>query len=104
VCERVGGWGEGVLVSATTWGGGASKHNCTMIVHCLQVHLATMNGQQVVVKVQRPGLKELFDIDLKNVRQLVRSWGVRVCVYICVIYVRVCICACESLSQRKSGN
>ena len=26
-----------------------------------------MNGQKVVVKVQRPGLKELFDIDLKNV-------------------------------------
>ena len=25
---------------------------------------------QVVVKVQRPGLKELFDIDLKNVRAL----------------------------------
>jgi predicted unusual protein kinase regulating ubiquinone biosynthesis (AarF/ABC1/UbiB family) len=36
-----------------------------------QVHLATLNGQKVVVKVQRPGLKELFDIDLKNIRQLV---------------------------------
>jgi hypothetical protein len=35
-----------------------------------QVHLAKLNGQQVVVKVQRPGLKELFDIDLKNIRAL----------------------------------
>ena len=29
-----------------------------------------VKGQKVVVKVQRPGLKELFDIDLKNVRVL----------------------------------
>jgi predicted unusual protein kinase regulating ubiquinone biosynthesis (AarF/ABC1/UbiB family) len=36
-----------------------------------QVHLATLqSGEKVVVKVQRPGLKELFDIDLKNIR-----WG-----------------------------
>ncbi|KAL0027900.1 hypothetical protein WJX79_001482 [Trebouxia sp. C0005] len=35
-----------------------------------QVHLAKLNGQKVVVKVQRPGLKQLFDIDLKNVRVL----------------------------------
>ncbi|KAK9819782.1 hypothetical protein WJX72_002278 [[Myrmecia] bisecta] len=35
-----------------------------------QVHRARLNGEQVVVKVQRPGLKELFDIDLKNVRVL----------------------------------
>lgn len=35
-----------------------------------QVHLARINGQKVVVKIQRPGLKELFDIDLKNVRAL----------------------------------
>ena len=34
----------------------------------LQVHLAQINGEKVVVKVQRPGLKSLFDIDLKNVR------------------------------------
>lgn len=33
-----------------------------------QVHLAQINGEKVVVKVQRPGLKSLFDIDLKNVR------------------------------------
>eukprot|EP00803_Ostreobium_quekettii_P010627 evm.model.scf_2271.1 EVM.evm.TU.scf_2271.1 scf_2271:9698-15573(+) len=32
-----------------------------------QVHLAKLNGQTVVVKVQRPGLRELFEIDLKNV-------------------------------------
>ncbi|GAX86383.1 hypothetical protein CEUSTIGMA_g13795.t1 [Chlamydomonas eustigma] len=35
-----------------------------------QVHLAKVNGQKVVVKIQRPGLKALFDIDLKNVRAL----------------------------------
>uniref|UniRef100_A0A0C9S871 TSA: Wollemia nobilis Ref_Wollemi_Transcript_5534_2760 transcribed RNA sequence n=1 Tax=Wollemia nobilis TaxID=56998 RepID=A0A0C9S871_9CONI len=33
-----------------------------------QVHRARLSGQEVVVKVQRPGLKELFDIDLKNLR------------------------------------
>lgn len=33
-----------------------------------QVHRARLKGQDVVVKVQRPGLKALFDIDLKNLR------------------------------------
>ncbi|CAO2831360.1 unnamed protein product [Amaranthus hypochondriacus] len=33
-----------------------------------QVHRARVKGQDVVVKVQRPGLKDLFDIDLKNLR------------------------------------
>ncbi|KAG5000179.1 hypothetical protein GLYMA_08G140900v4 [Glycine max] len=33
-----------------------------------QVHRARLRGQEVVVKVQRPGLKALFDIDLKNLR------------------------------------
>ncbi|EPS58071.1 hypothetical protein M569_16745, partial [Genlisea aurea] len=33
-----------------------------------QVHRAIIQGQDVVVKVQRPGLKGLFDIDLKNLR------------------------------------
>ncbi|KAE9602815.1 hypothetical protein Lal_00049486 [Lupinus albus] len=33
-----------------------------------QVHRAKLKGQDVVVKVQRPGLKGLFDIDLKNLR------------------------------------
>jgi predicted unusual protein kinase regulating ubiquinone biosynthesis (AarF/ABC1/UbiB family) len=33
-----------------------------------QVHRACLNNQEVVVKVQRPGLKDLFDIDLKNLR------------------------------------
>ena len=36
----------------------------------LQVHLATYKGETVVVKVQSPGLKQLFDIDLKNVQML----------------------------------
>ncbi|PIA58322.1 hypothetical protein AQUCO_00500327v1 [Aquilegia coerulea] len=34
-----------------------------------QVHRAILhNGEQVVVKVQRPGLKKLFDIDLRNLK------------------------------------
>ncbi|KAL2609597.1 hypothetical protein R1flu_028170 [Riccia fluitans] len=34
-----------------------------------QVHRAVLyNGEKVVVKVQRPGLKELFDIDLDNLK------------------------------------
>mmetsp|Transcript_28522 Transcript_28522/g.80465 ORF Transcript_28522/g.80465 Transcript_28522/m.80465 type:complete len:788 (-) Transcript_28522:52-2415(-) len=35
-----------------------------------QVHLAKLKGETVVVKVQRPGLKELFEIDCKNIRVL----------------------------------
>eukprot|EP00879_Flechtneria_rotunda_P001676 GHRR01001836.1.p1 GENE.GHRR01001836.1~~GHRR01001836.1.p1 ORF type:complete len:739 (+),score=239.78 GHRR01001836.1:270-2486(+) len=36
-----------------------------------QVHRALLHsGQEVVVKVQRPGLKQLFDIDLNNMRLL----------------------------------
>lgn len=32
-----------------------------------QVHRAILhNGEKVVVKVQRPGLKKLFDIDLRK--------------------------------------
>jgi predicted unusual protein kinase regulating ubiquinone biosynthesis (AarF/ABC1/UbiB family) len=38
-----------------------------------QVHLAKLRGKRVVVKVQRPGLKELFDVDLKNVR-VIAQW------------------------------
>lgn len=38
-----------------------------------QVHLATLNGRRVVVKVQRPGLRELFRVDLKNVR-VIAQW------------------------------
>ncbi|KAL5984152.1 Protein ACTIVITY OF BC1 COMPLEX KINASE 8, chloroplastic [Asimina triloba] len=33
-----------------------------------QVHRARSKGQEIVIKVQRPGLKDLFDIDLKNLR------------------------------------
>lgn len=33
-----------------------------------QVHRARLRGHEIVVKVQRPALKELFDIDLKNLR------------------------------------
>lgn len=35
----------------------------------MQVHRATLHtGEQVVVKVQRPGLQRLFDIDLAQLR------------------------------------
>eukprot|EP00238_Polyblepharides_amylifera_P006966 CAMPEP_0196574902 /NCGR_PEP_ID=MMETSP1081-20130531/4506_1 /TAXON_ID=36882 /ORGANISM="Pyramimonas amylifera, Strain CCMP720" /LENGTH=729 /DNA_ID=CAMNT_0041893047 /DNA_START=269 /DNA_END=2458 /DNA_ORIENTATION=+ len=35
-----------------------------------QVHTATYQGQPVAIKVQRAGLKELFDVDLKNLKKL----------------------------------
>jgi hypothetical protein len=35
-----------------------------------QVHRATKNGQELAVKVQRQGLKELFDMDLNNIKLL----------------------------------
>lgn len=35
-----------------------------------QVHTAYYKGQKVAIKVQRSGLKELFDVDLKNLRKL----------------------------------
>ena len=38
-----------------------------------QVHHARLKGQEIVTKVQRPGLKGLFDIDLKNLRVSVIS-------------------------------
>ncbi|GJW38084.1 protein activity of BC1 complex kinase 8, chloroplastic [Tanacetum coccineum] len=38
-----------------------------------QVHRARLKGQNIVVKVQRPGLKDLFDIDLKNLRVIAEN-------------------------------
>lgn len=35
-----------------------------------QVHVATLNGQKLAVKIQRQGLKDLFDMDLKNIKVL----------------------------------
>jgi predicted unusual protein kinase regulating ubiquinone biosynthesis (AarF/ABC1/UbiB family) len=35
-----------------------------------QVHTAFYKGQKVAIKVQRAGLKELFDVDLKNLKKL----------------------------------
>jgi len=35
-----------------------------------QVHTAMYKGQKVAIKVQRAGLKELFDVDLNNLRKL----------------------------------
>lgn len=37
-----------------------------------QVHLATLDGEQVIVKVQRPGLRDLFEVDMSNVKLLAR--------------------------------
>jgi len=35
-----------------------------------QVHEATLNGKKLAVKIQRQGLKRLFDMDLKNIKVL----------------------------------
>ena len=35
-----------------------------------QVHIATKDGKQLAVKIQRQGLKKLFDQDLKNIKVL----------------------------------
>lgn len=45
------------------------------VVPCVvQVHRAVLHtGEQVVVKVQRPGLKNLFDIDLANLKVLAKQ-------------------------------
>lgn len=37
-----------------------------------QVHVATLNGQKLAVKIQRQGLKQLFDMDLKNIQVLAK--------------------------------
>lgn len=37
-----------------------------------QVHRACLNGREVAVKIQRAGLRELFDVDLKNLKLLAR--------------------------------
>lgn len=37
-----------------------------------QVHKAVLNGEDVAVKIQRAGLKELFDVDLKNLKVLAK--------------------------------
>ncbi len=40
----------------------------------MQVHRAVLHsGEQVVVKVQRPGLQKLFDIDLKPLKRLAQQ-------------------------------
>lgn len=44
---------------------------CYGVLSWVQVHRAVLHsGEGVVVKVQRPGLKQLFDIDLNNLRIL----------------------------------
>lgn len=40
--------------------------------HLGQVYLAVYKGNQVAVKIQRAGLKDLFDVDVKNLKLLAR--------------------------------
>jgi hypothetical protein len=49
-----------------------------------QVHRARLKGQEVVIKVQRPGLKDLFDIDLKNLRVSVKLYAL--CAYVTLLF------------------
>ena len=46
-----------------------------MLRGCLaQVHRAVLHtGEAVVVKVQRPGLRNLFDIDMSNLKILAKQ-------------------------------
>lgn len=46
------------------------QHGCDRCCLDVQVHRATLNGEDVVIKVQRPGLRELFEVDLRNIRVL----------------------------------
>ena len=42
-----------------------------MVQSAPQVHRARLlTGEEVVLKVQRPGLRRLFDIDLKNLEKV----------------------------------
>jgi len=50
------------------------KYKC-LFPNAGQVHRARLSGREVVVKVQRPGLKDLFDIDLKNLRVSIISYS-----------------------------
>jgi hypothetical protein len=46
------------------------SEDCLKAASLGQVHTAFYKGQKVAIKVQRAGLKELFDVDLKNLRKL----------------------------------
>ena len=55
-----------------------------------QVHLARIKGERVVVKVQRPFLKEIFDVDLRNIRVLAQILQVLLLLaeHLCVVVLR----------------
>jgi len=46
------------------------SEECVKAASLGQVHTATYKGKPVAIKVQRAGLKELFDTDLKNLKKL----------------------------------
>lgn len=46
------------------------SEECVKAASLGQVHTAKYKGKPVAIKVQRAGLKELFDIDLKNLKKL----------------------------------
>jgi len=46
------------------------SENCLAAASLGQVHTAFYQGKKVAIKVQRAGLKELFDVDLKNLKKL----------------------------------
>lgn len=58
--------------SGRTFSGSAYDPDTGAVLCCaVQVHRAVLHsGEAVVIKVQRPGLKQLFDIDLNNLRIL----------------------------------
>jgi hypothetical protein len=52
--------------------GGTPRNRLSWRMRLAQVHRAVYKGTPVAVKVQRAGLKELFDTDLKNLKVLVK--------------------------------
>ena len=76
-----------------------------------QVHTAFYKREKVAIKVQRKGLKELFDVDLKNLKKLAvlfdkfdpkTDWAGEIfndCLLLCVcVYVRVWMWFCGEVS------
>ena len=70
-CCTVAHWLRGGLIRGHNHMSSCRLCRCAHVDCTWQVHRATLHtGEDVVVKVQRPGLRALFDIDLANLRQL----------------------------------